>query len=100
MNNLKSNLAVLMAERKIKSVTQLQTITGLSRNAINRVLNDEDEKIQGTTLLTLVKLCDALNCSLAELIEYQNDKVKDIDPDNKRLNLWDSKRFQEKKILQ
>lgn len=98
MNNLKSNLAVLMAERKIKSVTQLQTITGLSRNAINRVLNDEDEKIQGTTLLTLVKLCDALNCSLAELIEYQN--VEDIDPDNKRLNLWDSKRFQEKKILQ
>lgn len=87
MNNLKSNLAVLMAERKIKSVTQLQTITGLSRNAINRVLNDEDEKIQGTTLLTLVKLCDALNCSLAELIEYQNDKVEDIDPDNKRLNL-------------
>lgn len=85
MNNLKSNLAVLMAERKIKSVTQLQTITGLSRNAINRVLNDEDEKIQGTTLLTLVKLCDALNCSLAELIEYQN--VEDIDPDNKRLNL-------------
>lgn len=87
MNILKSNLAVLMAERKIKSVTQLQTITGLSRNAINRVLNDEDEKIQGTTLLTLVKLCDALNCSLAELIEYQNDKVEDIDPDNKRLNL-------------
>lgn len=83
MNILKSNLAVLMAERKIKSVTQLQTITGLSRNAINRVLNDEDEKIQGTTLLTLVKLCDALNCSLAELIEYQNDKVEDIELDNK-----------------
>lgn len=82
MNNLKSNLAVLMAERKIKSVTQLQEITGLSRNAINRVLNDEDEKVQGTTLLTLVKLCDALNCSLAELIEYKNNKAKDIEQDN------------------
>lgn len=89
MNILKSNLAVLMAERKIKSVTQLQAITGLSRNAINRVLNDEDEKIQGTTLLTLVKLCDALNCSLSELIEYQNNKVEDIELDNKSwIWLW------------
>lgn len=73
MNNLKSNLAVIMAARKIKSVTQLQDKTGLSRNAINRVLNDEDEKIKGTTLLTLIKICDALNCSLDELIEYKKE---------------------------
>lgn len=61
-----------MAARNIKTITQLQERTRLSRNAINRVLNDEDEKIQGTTLSTLIKICDALNCSLDELIEYRN----------------------------
>lgn len=71
--SLKSNLPVLMAERKIKSVSQLQELTGLSRNAINRAMDDTDDKrISGTTLSTLIKICDALQCSLSDLIEYDS----------------------------
>lgn len=68
---LKSNLAVLMADRKIKTVKQLQDMSGLSRNAINRAMDDTDESITGTSLNTLIVLCDTLECTLDELIQYK-----------------------------
>lgn len=72
---VKSNLPVLMAKQKIKGISELMELSGLSRNAINRVFDDRDEKINATSLKTLLALCDALNCSLSELIEYKpNEK--------------------------
>ena len=68
---LKSNLAVLMADRKIKTVKQLQEMSGLSRNAINRAMDDTDNAITGTSLNTLIVLCDTLECTLDELIQYK-----------------------------
>lgn len=71
---VKSNLPILMAERKIKGISELMVLSGLSRNAINRVYDDRDEKINATSLKTLITLCNALDCSLSELIEYTPNK--------------------------
>lgn len=71
---IKSNLPVLMAKQKIKGISELMELSGLSRNAINRVFDDRDEKINSTSLKTLIALCDALNCTLSELIEYKPNK--------------------------
>ncbi|MGE7932093.1 helix-turn-helix domain-containing protein [Viridibacillus arvi] len=73
---VKSNLPVLMAEQKIKGITELMELSGLSRNAINRVYDDRDEKINATSLKTLIALCDSLNCSLSDLIEYVPEQKK------------------------
>lgn len=71
---IKSNLPILMAERKIKGISELMNLSGLSRNAINRVYDDRDEKINATNLKTLITLCDTLDCSLSDLIEYTPNK--------------------------
>lgn len=81
-----SNLPVLMAERKIKGITELMELSGLSRNAINRVYDDRDEKINATSLKTLIALCDSLNCSLSDLIEYVPEQKRVTA--NNRLSLF------------
>ncbi|WIV10522.1 helix-turn-helix transcriptional regulator [Proteiniborus sp. MB09-C3] len=68
---LKSNLRVIMAKRKIDSITELIELSGLSRNAINKIY--KEEKIEASSLETFIKLCNALNCKLSELIEYIPD---------------------------
>lgn len=74
---IKVNLRYLMAHHKIDSITELMAISGLSRNALNKLLKEED--VQSVKLETLIKLCDALNCKLAELITYTPD---DLDNDD------------------
>ncbi|MFW5987875.1 MAG: helix-turn-helix domain-containing protein [bacterium] len=65
---LKIYLRYLMADRKIDTITELMDKSGLSRNAINNVYKEKN--IRNVKLKTLIKLCDALNCNLSELIEY------------------------------
>ncbi|MEJ6952440.1 helix-turn-helix domain-containing protein [Natronospora cellulosivora (SeqCode)] len=65
---IKSNLRIIMADRKIDTITELMGKSELSRNAINSIYKEEN--IENTKLNTLIKLCDALNCRLSELIEY------------------------------
>lgn len=68
---LKIGLRVMMAKRKIDNITQLIELSGLSRNAINKVYKEEN--VESTELRTLIKLCDALNCNLSDLVEYTSD---------------------------
>ncbi|MTI60198.1 MAG: helix-turn-helix transcriptional regulator [Firmicutes bacterium] len=65
---LKSNLRYLMADRKIDTISDLMEKSGLSRNAINSIYKEKN--METTKLNTLIKLCDALRCTLSELIEY------------------------------
>jgi len=64
----KCNLRIFMAEKKIDNITDLMGMTGLSRNAINRLYREIE--LGKTTMETLVKLCDTFNCKLSDLFEY------------------------------
>ena len=59
----------LMADKRIDTISELMELSGLSRNAINRIYKEEEP--EKTELNTLLKLCDSLNCNLTDLIEYK-----------------------------
>lgn len=61
-------LRFVMAENKIDNITELMELSGLSRNAINRIYKENE--VEKTELRTLLKLCDAFKCKLSDLIEY------------------------------
>lgn len=63
-----NNLRLIMAKRKIDNVSELIQITGLSRNALNKLWHDED--LQTVKFGTLMTICDKLDIKLSELIEY------------------------------
>lgn len=65
---LKCHLRRIMADQRIDDISDLMKLSGLSRNSINKLYKDQE--IETTKLETLLKLCDALNCKLSELIEY------------------------------
>ncbi|NRD81137.1 helix-turn-helix domain-containing protein [Bacillus sp. BRMEA1] len=65
---LQNNLRIIMAKQKIDSVSELMTITGLSRNALNKLWRDED--LESAKLGTLMIICDQLQIKLSDLIEY------------------------------
>lgn len=75
MVSIKNNLRIIMAEKRIDNVTELMQLTGLSRNALNKLWHDED--IQSVKLGTLFQVCDSLNIQLSELIEYIPAQDKD-----------------------
>ncbi|MSS43768.1 helix-turn-helix transcriptional regulator [Anaerosalibacter bizertensis] len=65
---LEVKLRMQMAKHKIDTVAELMELSGLSRNAINRLYKENEvEKVE---LRTLLKLCDTFNCNLSDLIEY------------------------------
>lgn len=68
---VKCHLRRLMADQKIDDITQLMKLSGLSRNAINKLYREEN--IETTKMETLFKLCDTFKCNLSDLIEYIPD---------------------------
>lgn len=68
---VKCHLRRLMADEKIDDITQLMKLSGLSRNAINKLYREEN--IETTKMETLFKLCDTFKCNLSDLIEYIPD---------------------------
>jgi putative transcriptional regulator len=71
-NLLKCNIRALMAEHRIDDITELMSLSGLSRNSINKLYRETN--IETTKLETLFKLCDSFNCKLSDFIEYVPDK--------------------------
>jgi len=69
MNMLKSHLRHRMADRSIDDISQLIEISGVSRNSINKLFRSEN--LETLKLETLMKLCDALECNLSDLVEYK-----------------------------
>jgi putative transcriptional regulator len=61
-----------MAEKQIKNMLELMRVSGVSRNAITKLYHGEG--IETSKIGTLMRLCDALDCSLSDLIEYTPDE--------------------------
>lgn len=62
---LKINLEELMWQKRIKSISKLSEMTGISRQTLHRL---SDNKSAGVQLSTLETLCKALDCDIDELI--------------------------------
>lgn len=63
---LKNNLSKLMGEKRMK-LSELQKLTGLSINTIRRIYYDTTNTISYNTI---EKLCEALECTTQDLLEY------------------------------
>lgn len=69
---IKNKLRLIMAERRINNISDLMSMTGLSRNALNKLWHDED--LESVKLGTLIQVCKALGIDLSDLIEYKSEK--------------------------
>jgi putative transcriptional regulator len=63
---IKIHLAKILGERKMK-VAELARQTGISGYALYNVYH---ERTKGVEFGTLEKLCQALDCSVGDLLEY------------------------------
>jgi putative transcriptional regulator len=66
---IKVHLSKILGEKRLK-MTQLEKHSGISRQAIFKLFH---EKSKGVEFETLAKLCQALNCSVGDLLEYVPD---------------------------
>lgn len=64
MAKVKSNLHILMGQKKIKSINQLSKETGISRPTLTRIYNDESDRIE---METIYKLCTFFGCNVGDL---------------------------------
>jgi putative transcriptional regulator len=67
---IRIHLGRLLGERKMK-MAELSRMTGVSKNALSNLYY---EKVTGIQFDTLEKICEALGCTVGELIEYVPDK--------------------------
>jgi putative transcriptional regulator len=64
------HLGKLLGERKMR-MAELSRQTGISKNGLSELYC---ERVKAVRLETLAKICGALGCSVADLIEYQSDE--------------------------
>jgi putative transcriptional regulator len=67
---IKSNLAVLMGEKKIRSINKLSRETGVSAPALGRLYDGTNIRIDYSTIEALCKFFD---CTIGELLVYVPD---------------------------
>jgi len=66
---IKSNLAVLLAERKMK-VADLVRCTGINKSTLHKLYNDESVRID---FETIDKICNALDIEVGDLLIFKKD---------------------------
>ena len=66
---IKNNLSKILGEKRIK-MSELQKLTGLGKTTVIRLYHDRTTNIDFNTLN---KLCEALDCTTQELLEYIPD---------------------------
>jgi putative transcriptional regulator len=64
---VRSMLSIRLGERRLK-ITELARQTGISRGTLTRLYHDEADRVD---LDVLARLCAALGCSVADLLEYR-----------------------------
>lgn len=69
---LENNFRIIMAKKRIDTITDLINVTGLSRNALNKLWKSDD--LGSLKLSTLMTICDKLEIKLSDLIEYSPEK--------------------------
>ena len=57
-----------MADKKIDDITELMEISNVSRNTINKLFRGNS--LETLRIDSVIRLCDALNCKMSDLIEY------------------------------
>lgn len=70
---VKSNLARLMADRKIRSISELARITGLNRRTLTNIY---DDKSTGIDYATLDALCKFFQCDVGDILKYEEQEKK------------------------
>lgn len=68
---IKSNLHVLMGQRKIKSIRQLSELTGISRLSLTKIYDGEGKGIEYATLSTL---CKFFECNVGDLLYFEEEE--------------------------
>ncbi len=68
----KSKLRYLMADKKINSISELMTLSNVSRPPLDKLFKEKN--LETLTLDSLAKVCDVFNCKLSDLIEYIPDE--------------------------
>jgi putative transcriptional regulator len=71
-------LSKLLGERRIK-IAELSRQTGISQHALLKLYHEKAEMIRFDTLS---KICKALNCTPADLLEYVPDEAGSPASDN------------------
>lgn len=69
---IKVHLSRIMGEKKLK-IADVARMTGLHRNGITKLYNEETD---GIKFETLEKLCVALNCKIEDLLEIVQEENK------------------------
>ncbi|MEW8987554.1 MAG: helix-turn-helix transcriptional regulator [Bacillus sp. (in: firmicutes)] len=67
---IKIHLSRIMGEQMLK-LSDVASMTGLHRNGITKLYNEETD---GIKFETLEKLCTALNCDISDLLEIKNEE--------------------------
>lgn len=61
-----------MADKEISDIKELMALCNISRNSANKPFHTKD--ILTMKLGTLIKICNGLECTLNDLIEYDPKK--------------------------
>jgi len=72
---IKVHLSRLLGEKRMK-ISELAEKTGLHRNGLSRLYNEETD---GIKFDTLEKVCKALNCEISDLIEIVDEEKAHAD---------------------
>ncbi|MEC0167490.1 helix-turn-helix transcriptional regulator [Paenibacillus graminis] len=67
---IKIHLSRLMGEKRI-NIADLSRMTGLHRNGITKLYNEDTD---GVKFPTLDLICKALNCKVGDIIEYIDEE--------------------------
>jgi putative transcriptional regulator len=70
---IKSNLAMLMAEKKIRSINKLAKETGVSAPALGRLYDGTNIRIDYSTIEAL---CRYFKCNVGDLLDYVEEGEK------------------------
>lgn len=68
---IKSNLPVLLAERRLK-VADLIRMTDISKSTMHKIYNDQTTRID---FETIDKICEALDVQVGDLFQYVPNKT-------------------------
>ncbi|WP_342530814.1 helix-turn-helix domain-containing protein [Lysinibacillus fusiformis] len=72
---IKVHLSRLLGEKRMK-ISELAKETGLHRNGLSRLYNEDTD---GIKFDTLEKVCKALNCDISDLIEIVDEEKAQAD---------------------
>ncbi len=61
-----------MIDKEIKGISDLVKLSGVARNTILKLYREQE--LSTLRMGTLTKLCNTLECSLSDLIEYIPDE--------------------------